>query len=88
MILSNFALLGTVSDKIGIFSITVPAFGDKEDERYLGTLLRGSQVIGAGLVFENIYDINYSHMNCDVKLKGFLVLYDSMIPSSFLFFYF
>lgn len=34
------------------FSITVPAFGDKEDERYLGTLIRGSQVIGAGIVFE------------------------------------
>jgi hypothetical protein len=42
------------------FSITVPAFGDKEDERYLGTLLRGSQVIGAGIVFENIYDINFA----------------------------
>ena len=42
------------------FSITVPAYGDKEDERYLGTLLRGSQVIGAGLVFENIYDINFA----------------------------
>jgi len=41
------------------FSITVPAFGDKEDERYLGTLLRGSQVVGAGLVFENIYDIDF-----------------------------
>lgn len=42
------------------FSITVPAFGDKEDERYLGTLLRGSQVIGAGIVFENIYDIDFA----------------------------
>jgi len=42
------------------FSITVPAFGDKEDERYLGTLLRGSQVIGAGLVFENQYDIDFT----------------------------
>jgi len=41
------------------FSITVPAYGDKEDERYLGTLLRGSQVVGAGLVFENIYDIDF-----------------------------
>ena len=41
------------------FSITVPAFGDKEDERYLGTLLRGTQVVGAGLVFENIYDIDF-----------------------------
>ena len=42
------------------FSITVPAYGDKEDERYLGTLLRGSQVIGAGLVFENQYDIDFT----------------------------
>jgi len=42
------------------FSITVPAFGDKEDERYLGILQRGSQVVGAGLVFENIYDIDFS----------------------------
>ena len=41
------------------FSITVPAYGDKEDERYLGTLLRGSQVVGAGLVFENIYDVDF-----------------------------
>lgn len=42
------------------FSITVPAFGDKEDERYLGILLRGSQVSGAGQVFENLYDIDFS----------------------------
>lgn len=42
------------------FSITVPAFGDKEDERYLGTLLRGSQIIGAGLVFENVEDIDFA----------------------------
>ena len=42
------------------FSITVPAFGDKEDERYLGTLQRGSQVIGAGLVFENVEDIDFA----------------------------
>ena len=42
------------------FSITVPAFGDKEDERYLGKLLRGSQVTGAGVVFENIYDIDFA----------------------------
>ena len=42
------------------FSITVPAFGDKEDERYLGTMLRGSQVSGAGIVFENIYDVDFS----------------------------
>jgi hypothetical protein len=42
------------------FSITVPAFGDKEDERYLGTLLRGSQVVGAGIVFENVNDIDFT----------------------------
>ena len=42
------------------FSITVPAFGDKEDERYLGTLSRGSQVVGAGIVFENVYDIDFA----------------------------
>jgi hypothetical protein len=42
------------------FSVTVPAFGDKEDERYLGILLRGSQVNGAGQVFENVYDIDFS----------------------------
>ena len=42
------------------FSITVPAFGDKEDERYLGILRRGSQVIGSGQVFENLDDINFA----------------------------
>ena len=48
------------SVSLGDFSITVPAYGDKEDERYLGTLIRGSQVIGAGIVFENIYDIDFA----------------------------
>jgi len=42
------------------FSITVPAFGDKEDERYLGILYRGSQVVGAGIVFENVNDIDFA----------------------------
>lgn len=42
------------------FSITVPAFGDKEDERYLGVLNRGSQVFGAGIVFENQNDVDFS----------------------------
>jgi hypothetical protein len=42
------------------FSITVPAFGDKEDERYLGILRRGSQVSGSGQIFENLYDINFA----------------------------
>jgi hypothetical protein len=42
------------------FSITVPAFGDKEDERYLGVLRKGSQVFGAGQVFENVNDIDFA----------------------------
>jgi len=42
------------------FSITVPAFGDKEDQRYLGTLTRGSQVFGAGIVFETQYDVDFA----------------------------
>jgi hypothetical protein len=42
------------------FSITVPAFGDKEDLRYCGILRRGSQVNGAGQIFETVYDIDFS----------------------------
>src|SRR5210317_441417 len=42
------------------FSITVPAYGDQEDTRYLGILRAGSQVLGAGQVFENVYDIDFS----------------------------
>ena len=42
------------------FSITVPAFGDKEDLRYCGILRRGSQVNGAGQVFETVYDIDFT----------------------------
>jgi hypothetical protein len=42
------------------FSITVPAFGDQEDTRYLGVLRAGSQVIGGGQVFENVEDIDFS----------------------------
>jgi Baseplate J-like protein len=41
------------------FSITVPAFGDKDDERYEGVLRMGSQFAGAGQTFENIYDIDF-----------------------------
>ena len=43
------------------FSITVPASGDKPDTTYLGILRRGSQVLGAGQVFETIYDIDFSY---------------------------
>jgi len=42
------------------FSITVPAFGDKEDERYLGILRTGSQVVGSGQIFETFGDINFA----------------------------
>ena len=41
-------------------SITVPALGDQEDERYLGIMRAGSQFIGAGQVFENPNDIDFS----------------------------
>ena len=42
------------------FSITVPAFGDREDLRYCGVLRRGSQVSGAGQPFETVYDIDFA----------------------------
>lgn len=42
------------------FSINVPAFGDKEDLRYCGILRRGSQVLGAGQIFETAYDIDFA----------------------------
>ena len=42
------------------FSIVVPALGDKEDLSYCGILRKGSQVIGAGQVFETVYDIDFS----------------------------
>jgi hypothetical protein len=42
------------------FSITVPAFGDKEDTRYLGMLRAGSQAVGSGQVFELVNDCDFS----------------------------
>jgi len=42
------------------FSITVPALGDKEDLRYCGILRRGSQVLGAGQVFETADDVDFA----------------------------
>jgi len=42
------------------FSINVPAFGDKEDLRYCGIIRRGSQVLGAGQIFETAYDIDFA----------------------------
>lgn len=49
-------------------SITVPAFGDSEDERYLGVVRSGSQFIGGGQVFENPDDINFASQ---YNSKGF-----------------
>lgn len=42
------------------FSIVVPPFGDKEDERYLGFLRKGSQVRGGSQVFETANDCDFS----------------------------
>jgi hypothetical protein len=50
------------------FSITVPAFGDKEDLRYCGILRRGSQVNGTGQVFETVYDIDFASA---INAEGF-----------------
>jgi hypothetical protein len=41
------------------FSINVPVAGDKEDERYLGILKAGTQVSGAGQLFETVQDIDF-----------------------------
>ena len=49
-------------------SITVPAYGDKEDLRYCGILRRGSQFNGAGQVFETVYDIDFSS---GINAEGF-----------------
>jgi hypothetical protein len=43
------------------FSINVPIRGDKEDERYLGTIKGGAQISGGGQVFETIEDIDFSN---------------------------
>jgi len=42
------------------FSITVPALGDAEDLSYCGIIRRGSQVVGAGQIFETTNDINFA----------------------------
>jgi len=49
-------------------SITVPAFGDSEDERYLGLIRPGSQFIGGGQIFENVDEINFASQ---YNSKGF-----------------
>jgi len=50
------------------FSITVPAFGDKEDLRYCGILRRGAQANGGGQPFETVYDIDFSSA---INAEGF-----------------
>jgi len=42
------------------FSINVPVYKDKEDERYEGILKAGAQVSGGGQVFETLEDIDFS----------------------------
>jgi hypothetical protein len=43
------------------FSIKVPVRGDKEDERYLGTIQAGAEVSGGGQIFQSINDIDFSN---------------------------
>ena len=43
------------------FSVSVPPFGDTYDATYLPLLKQGSQVIGAGKVFETLNDIDFSN---------------------------
>jgi hypothetical protein len=41
-------------------SIVVPAYGDAEDSRYLGTIRSGAQFLGGGQIFETVEDIDFS----------------------------
>lgn len=43
------------------FTVTVPASGDAPDTSYMPIILRGAQAIGAGQVFETLYDIDFSN---------------------------
>ena len=43
------------------FSVTIPTYGDTFDSTYLPLIKTGSQVIGAGKVFETTYDIDFSN---------------------------
>jgi hypothetical protein len=54
---------------IADISITVPALGDSENTAYLGVLRAGSQFAGAGTIFENLYDIDFSS---DFNIEGFV----------------
>ena len=54
---------------IADISITVPAEGDSDNTTYLGVLRAGSQFGGAGTIFENVYDIDFSS---DFNNEGFV----------------
>jgi hypothetical protein len=54
---------------IADISITVPAIGDSDNTAYLGVLRAGSQFAGAGTIFENLYDIDFSS---DFNIEGFV----------------
>ena len=43
------------------FSVTVPVIGDTFDISYCPMILAGSQVSGAGKIFENLYDIDFTN---------------------------
>lgn len=43
------------------FSVTVPVLGDTFDISYAPMINAGSQVTGAGKIFENMYDIDFSN---------------------------
>lgn len=43
------------------FSVTVPVLGDSFDISYAPIINAGSQVTGAGKIFENLYDIDFSN---------------------------
>jgi hypothetical protein len=43
------------------FSVTVPVIGDTFDISYCPIIQAGSQVTGAGKIFENLYDIDFSN---------------------------
>lgn len=43
------------------FSVTLPVLGDSFDISYAPIINAGSQVTGAGKVFENLYDIDFSN---------------------------
>jgi hypothetical protein len=43
------------------FSVTIPVIGDTFDISYCPIIQAGSQVSGAGKIFENLYDIDFTN---------------------------